>query len=59
MTGQSVLTGLGQQQSRAVRTYEFQLKIDDYRVTVAHLATYDGEARTAERLAAADGGEQR
>ena len=33
--------------------------IDDYRVTVAHLATYDGEPRTAEMVAAAGGGEQR
>ena len=59
VTGQSVLTGLGQQQKRTLRTYEFQLVIDDYRVTVAHLATYDGEARTAEMVAAAGGGEQR
>ena len=59
VTGQSVLTGLGQQQKRTLRTYEFQLVIDDYRVTVAHLATYDGEPRTAEMVAAAGGGEQR
>ena len=59
VTGQSVLTGLGQQQKRTLRTYEFQLVIDDYRVTVAHLATYDGDARTAEMVAAAGGGEPR
>lgn len=51
VTGQSVITGLGSEQKRGVRTYELQLAIDDYRVLVRSLATYDGEARTQDRLA--------
>ena len=35
------------------------LAIDDYRVTVKHIATYDGEARTVEQLAAAGGDDAR
>ena len=50
VTGQAVVTGLGNQQTRSVRTYELMLAIDDYRVRVTHIATYDGEARTLDRL---------
>ena len=52
VTGQSVITGLGSEQKRGVRTYELQLEISDYRVLVKNLATYDGEARTLDHLAA-------
>ena len=51
VTGQSVITGLGSEQKRGVRTYELQLEISDYRVLVKNLATYDGEARTQDRQA--------
>ena len=54
VTGQAVITGLGNQQTRSVRTYELMLAIDDYRVRVTHIATYDGEARTLDRLRTAD-----
>ena len=37
-----------------MRTYELMLAIADYRVRVTHIATYDGEARTLDRLRTAD-----
>lgn len=51
VTGYSVVTGLGGSTERSVRTFEFELAIDGYRLTVRHLASYDGEARTRDRPA--------
>lgn len=52
VSGQSVLTGLGDRRTRSVRTFEFVLAIDDYRVLIKSIATYDGEPRTADKLEA-------
>lgn len=49
VTGLSEITGLGNATTRSVRTYEFVLEIDDYRVMVKHLTTYDGEPRTLDQ----------
>jgi conjugal transfer pilus assembly protein TraE len=49
VTGLSEITGLGGATTRSVRTYEITLEIQDYRVMVKHLATYEGDPRTLDQ----------